>query len=143
VFEFGVTWFMYVIVVLLILFLNLQWIEEESLMCHQCQRNDKGRVVRCTKCKRKRYCVCCINNWYNFIYFCFNLFDLLLSCISYYLVLLNVTYSVDVRNIIFVGYLDKISMLKIFINTIGFTDDEILTGVCFCCLIKVSSLERR
>ncbi|WJX21577.1 hypothetical protein P8452_10988 [Trifolium repens] len=41
-----------------------KWIEEESLMCHQCQRNDKGRVVRCTKCKRKRYCVCCINNWY-------------------------------------------------------------------------------
>ncbi|CAJ2630944.1 unnamed protein product [Trifolium pratense] len=41
-----------------------KWIEQESLMCHQCQRNDKGRVVRCTKCKRKRYCVCCINNWY-------------------------------------------------------------------------------
>ncbi|KAK2368302.1 lysine-specific demethylase JMJ25 [Trifolium repens] len=35
-----------------------------SLMCHQCQRNDKGRVVRCKSCKRKRFCVCCINNWY-------------------------------------------------------------------------------
>ncbi|RDX71974.1 Lysine-specific demethylase JMJ25, partial [Mucuna pruriens] len=32
-----------------------KWIEEKSLMCHQCQRNDKGRVVRCTRCKRKRY----------------------------------------------------------------------------------------
>ncbi|KAG4394810.1 hypothetical protein GLYMA_20G104900v4 [Glycine max] len=41
-----------------------QWIEEESLMCHQCQRNDKGRVVRCTRCKRKRFCVHCIENWY-------------------------------------------------------------------------------
>jgi len=37
-------------------------------MCHQCQRNDKGRVVRCTKCKRKRFCVFCINNWYVSIY---------------------------------------------------------------------------
>ncbi|XP_047315217.1 lysine-specific demethylase JMJ25-like isoform X2 [Impatiens glandulifera] len=35
-----------------------------SNMCHQCQRNDKGRVVRCTRCKRKRYCVFCIKNWY-------------------------------------------------------------------------------
>ncbi|KAK2458983.1 lysine-specific demethylase JMJ25 [Trifolium repens] len=46
---------------------RIKWIEEESLMCHQCQRNDKGRVVRCTKCKRKRYCVCCINNWYPYL----------------------------------------------------------------------------
>eukprot|EP01018_Ginkgo_biloba_P013351 Gb_31450 [translate_table: standard] len=35
-----------------------------SLMCHQCQRNDKGRVVRCAKCKRKRYCIFCIERWY-------------------------------------------------------------------------------
>ncbi|XWS39594.1 hypothetical protein CRYUN_Cryun18bG0068500 [Craigia yunnanensis] len=41
-----------------------KWIEEESLMCHQCQRNDKGRVVRCKLCKRKRYCVPCLTNWY-------------------------------------------------------------------------------
>ncbi|KAJ7954567.1 Lysine-specific demethylase JMJ25 [Quillaja saponaria] len=41
-----------------------KWIEEESLMCHQCQRNDKGRVVRCRACKRKRYCIPCLNNWY-------------------------------------------------------------------------------
>ncbi|KAL1559737.1 lysine-specific demethylase JMJ25-like [Salvia divinorum] len=36
----------------------------ESNMCHQCQRNDKGEVVRCTKCKTKRYCLPCITNWY-------------------------------------------------------------------------------
>ncbi|XP_058772085.1 lysine-specific demethylase JMJ25-like [Vicia villosa] len=43
---------------------NPKWIEEESLMCHQCQRNDRGRVVRCTSCKRKRFCIPCITNWY-------------------------------------------------------------------------------
>ncbi|XP_022742611.1 lysine-specific demethylase JMJ25-like isoform X2 [Durio zibethinus] len=37
---------------------------KDSLMCHQCQRNDKGRVVNCTRCKRKRYCIPCITNWY-------------------------------------------------------------------------------
>ncbi|PIN25887.1 putative transcription factor 5qNCA, contains JmjC domain [Handroanthus impetiginosus] len=36
----------------------------ESNMCHQCQRNDKGRVVRCTNCKTKRYCVPCMTTWY-------------------------------------------------------------------------------
>ncbi|XP_042447815.1 lysine-specific demethylase JMJ25-like isoform X1 [Zingiber officinale] len=36
----------------------------ESTMCHQCQRNDKGRVVRCAKCKTKRYCIPCISRWY-------------------------------------------------------------------------------
>ncbi|XP_066320924.1 lysine-specific demethylase JMJ26-like isoform X3 [Miscanthus floridulus] len=37
-----------------------------SAMCHQCQRNDKGRVVRCQGCKnhRRRYCVPCITRWY-------------------------------------------------------------------------------
>ncbi|XP_019069082.1 lysine-specific demethylase JMJ26-like isoform X2 [Solanum lycopersicum] len=35
-----------------------------SNMCHQCQRNDKGRVVRCTSCKTKRYCIPCITTWY-------------------------------------------------------------------------------
>ncbi|KZV52383.1 hypothetical protein F511_32944 [Dorcoceras hygrometricum] len=38
--------------------------EIERNTCHQCKRNDKGRVVRCTKCKRKRYCVLCITRWY-------------------------------------------------------------------------------
>ncbi|XLT74249.1 hypothetical protein HN873_030675 [Arachis hypogaea] len=41
-----------------------KFVEEESLMCHQCQRNDKGDVVRCTNCKTKRYCMPCIGNWY-------------------------------------------------------------------------------
>lgn len=41
-----------------------KWIAEESVMCHQCQRNDKGRVVRCQKCRRKRYCIPCLNAWY-------------------------------------------------------------------------------
>ncbi|GFQ01328.1 lysine-specific demethylase jmj25 [Phtheirospermum japonicum] len=36
----------------------------ESNMCHQCQRNDRGRVVRCTKCKKKRYCESCMKSWY-------------------------------------------------------------------------------
>ncbi|KAK1369170.1 hypothetical protein POM88_035262 [Heracleum sosnowskyi] len=35
-----------------------------SVMCHQCQRNDKGRVVVCGKCKWKRYCVPCMTKWY-------------------------------------------------------------------------------
>ncbi|XP_074332846.1 lysine-specific demethylase JMJ29-like isoform X2 [Apium graveolens] len=35
-----------------------------SVMCHQCQRNDKGRVVVCGNCKRKRYCVPCMTTWY-------------------------------------------------------------------------------
>ncbi|KAL5564875.1 hypothetical protein UlMin_028039 [Ulmus minor] len=34
-------------------------------MCHQCQRNDKKEgVVRCVKCKRKRFCIPCIKTWY-------------------------------------------------------------------------------
>ncbi|KAI3773352.1 hypothetical protein L1987_47878 [Smallanthus sonchifolius] len=40
----------------------LQYVE--SVMCHQCQRNDKGRVVRCQKCNTKRYCVPCMERWY-------------------------------------------------------------------------------
>ncbi|KAH9707281.1 lysine-specific demethylase jmj25 [Citrus sinensis] len=39
-------------------------IDGNSLMCHQCQRNDKGRVVRCNKCNTKRFCIPCITNWY-------------------------------------------------------------------------------
>ncbi|KAF5193795.1 Lysine-specific demethylase jmj25, partial [Thalictrum thalictroides] len=35
-----------------------------SSMCHQCQRNDKGRVVRCKNCKIKRYCFPCLQKWY-------------------------------------------------------------------------------
>ncbi|KAJ3691070.1 hypothetical protein LUZ61_020234 [Rhynchospora tenuis] len=40
---------------------------EDSLMCHQCQRNDKGRVVHCTKCKTKRFCVPCMTSWYHLL----------------------------------------------------------------------------
>ncbi|WOH00471.1 hypothetical protein DCAR_0519834 [Daucus carota subsp. sativus] len=35
-----------------------------STMCHQCQRNDKGRVVVCNNCIWKRYCVPCMTTWY-------------------------------------------------------------------------------
>ncbi|XP_011021911.1 PREDICTED: lysine-specific demethylase JMJ25-like isoform X2 [Populus euphratica] len=41
-----------------------QFTEEVCLMCHQCQRSDKGRVIRCLKCKRKRYCIPCLTKWY-------------------------------------------------------------------------------
>nr|XP_034902016.1 lysine-specific demethylase JMJ25-like isoform X5 [Populus alba] len=41
-----------------------QFTEEACLMCHQCQRSDKGRVIRCLKCKRKRYCIPCLTKWY-------------------------------------------------------------------------------
>ena len=48
-----------------------------SRMCHQCQRNDKCRVVYCSNCERKRYCTPCINTWYvcslhvvNMVYLC-------------------------------------------------------------------------
>ncbi|XP_048500185.1 lysine-specific demethylase JMJ29 [Beta vulgaris subsp. vulgaris] len=32
--------------------------------CHQCKRNDKGRVVLCNKCNWKKFCIPCITNWY-------------------------------------------------------------------------------
>ncbi|KAK9280000.1 hypothetical protein L1049_013684 [Liquidambar formosana] len=38
--------------------------EHGSLMCHQCQRNDKSGVVFCSKCTRKRYCYECIERWH-------------------------------------------------------------------------------
>ncbi|KAJ4838852.1 hypothetical protein Tsubulata_010884 [Turnera subulata] len=41
-----------------------QYTEEVCLMCHQCQRNDKGEVIRCRTCKRKRYCIPCLKSWY-------------------------------------------------------------------------------
>ncbi|CAL5354369.1 unnamed protein product [Camellia sinensis] len=36
----------------------------KSLMCHQCQTSKKGRVVRCQKCKIKRFCIPCLIRWY-------------------------------------------------------------------------------
>ncbi|CAN4090952.1 unnamed protein product [Withania somnifera] len=38
--------------------------KKESGMCHQCQRSDKDRVVCCSNCKVKRYCLPCITRWY-------------------------------------------------------------------------------
>uniref|UniRef100_A0ACD6A3G1 Uncharacterized protein n=1 Tax=Avena sativa TaxID=4498 RepID=A0ACD6A3G1_AVESA len=40
--------------------------DETSNMCHQCQRNDSGRTVRCLGCKKymRRYCMLCITRWY-------------------------------------------------------------------------------
>ncbi|KDP37521.1 hypothetical protein JCGZ_05960 [Jatropha curcas] len=40
-----------------------KFVAEVSLMCHQCQRNDKGAVLRCQNCKRKRYCFHCLSTW--------------------------------------------------------------------------------
>ncbi|XP_061372854.1 lysine-specific demethylase JMJ27 [Gastrolobium bilobum] len=38
--------------------------ESGSLMCHQCQRNDKTGVVFCSSCNAKRYCYECLEKWY-------------------------------------------------------------------------------
>ncbi|MCH79503.1 lysine-specific demethylase 3B [Trifolium medium] len=38
--------------------------KKESSSCHQCKRNVKGRVVRCTKCKQRRFCIPCLTKWY-------------------------------------------------------------------------------
>ncbi|KAL6848407.1 hypothetical protein ACP4OV_021701 [Aristida adscensionis] len=40
--------------------------KEDSNMCHQCQRNDNGRTVRCLGCQgyKRRYCVKCMKRWY-------------------------------------------------------------------------------
>ncbi|EOA29811.1 hypothetical protein CARUB_v10012905mg [Capsella rubella] len=35
-----------------------------SNMCHQCQRNDRGYVVRCQNCETKRFCLPCLKTWY-------------------------------------------------------------------------------
>lgn len=38
--------------------------KETSLRCHQCHKNNKGRVVECLMCKRKKYCIQCLERWY-------------------------------------------------------------------------------
>lgn len=37
---------------------------EQKSMCHQCLRSDKGVVISCSKCKKKRYCLRCLSRWY-------------------------------------------------------------------------------
>ncbi|KAI3459695.1 hypothetical protein Pfo_016358 [Paulownia fortunei] len=32
-------------------------------MCHQCMKSDR-KVVRCSQCRRKRYCFPCVHRWY-------------------------------------------------------------------------------
>ncbi|TXG53582.1 hypothetical protein EZV62_018838 [Acer yangbiense] len=44
---------------------NIKKKKRTSIMCHQCQRSDKGRVVKCRKCEdNKRFCIPCITTWY-------------------------------------------------------------------------------
>ncbi|CAM8942881.1 unnamed protein product [Rhodiola kirilowii] len=43
---------------------NKKYLEDISENCHQCQRHDKGGVIRCKNCKRKRYCFPCASRWY-------------------------------------------------------------------------------
>ncbi|XP_017427435.1 lysine-specific demethylase JMJ26 isoform X2 [Vigna angularis] len=38
--------------------------EKERLTCHQCKRNDKGRVVGCLDCNKKKFCLFCLRAWY-------------------------------------------------------------------------------
>ncbi|KAF1002620.1 hypothetical protein AG4045_008777 [Apium graveolens] len=38
--------------------------EPLQVMCHQCRRNDRDRVVICGNCKLKGYCVHCMTTWY-------------------------------------------------------------------------------
>lgn len=53
---------------------------EDALMCHQCQRNDKGRVVWCLACKKKRYCVPCIERWC--VYLLFDISIVFVFCVA-------------------------------------------------------------
>ncbi|CAM8979156.1 unnamed protein product [Rhodiola kirilowii] len=43
---------------------SIQYSKEISENCHQCKRNDKGAVIGCKKCQKKRYCFPCARNWY-------------------------------------------------------------------------------
>eukprot|EP00252_Welwitschia_mirabilis_P000674 TRINITY_DN10647_c0_g1_i2.p1 TRINITY_DN10647_c0_g1~~TRINITY_DN10647_c0_g1_i2.p1 ORF type:complete len:799 (-),score=160.22 TRINITY_DN10647_c0_g1_i2:16-2412(-) len=38
--------------------------EVETISCHFCHKNNKGKMVACLKCKRRSYCVSCISKWY-------------------------------------------------------------------------------
>ncbi|KAL9691700.1 hypothetical protein QQ045_012126 [Rhodiola kirilowii] len=43
---------------------HAKYLEDISENCHQCQRHDKGGVIRCKSCKKKRYCFPCARRWY-------------------------------------------------------------------------------
>lgn len=61
------------------LFLNYQCDEEGPLTCHQCKRNDKGRVVRCKCCNKRRFCLLCLQAWYNFAFLYFSSFHVMFT----------------------------------------------------------------
>ncbi|XP_049406426.1 lysine-specific demethylase JMJ25-like [Solanum stenotomum] len=39
----------------------------KSKMCHQCKKSDKDRLVCCSNCKDKTFCLPCIERWYPWI----------------------------------------------------------------------------
>lgn len=38
--------------------------DQQSDICHQCQRSDRGELIGCLKCGKKCYCLHCISRWY-------------------------------------------------------------------------------
>ncbi|CAN1230517.1 Lysine-specific demethylase JMJ26 [Linum grandiflorum] len=41
-----------------------KYVANPEFNCHQCKRNDKGPVVRCQTCEKKKYCFLCLDTWY-------------------------------------------------------------------------------
>ncbi|CAN1230521.1 Lysine-specific demethylase JMJ29 [Linum grandiflorum] len=41
-----------------------EYVANPEFNCHQCKRNDKGPVVRCQTCEKKKYCFLCLDTWY-------------------------------------------------------------------------------
>ncbi|MCO5561805.1 hypothetical protein L7F22_015429 [Adiantum nelumboides] len=39
--------------------------DQQSDICHQCQKNDRGELISCLQCGKKSYCVHCISRWYS------------------------------------------------------------------------------
>ncbi|XP_059310408.1 lysine-specific demethylase JMJ25-like [Lycium ferocissimum] len=37
---------------------------ESKMWCHQCKKSDKDRVVCCSNCNTKNFCLPCITRWY-------------------------------------------------------------------------------
>lgn len=82
-------------------------------MCHQCQRNDKGRVVRCKKCRTKRFCVHCIENWYAYICCILYISD---YCVDYGLMVIWITFFLLVLGDVYItqSALLILSMVKLY-----------------------------